>query len=170
MKATVKLTTLLMGVVFMLVLVGCPKKCVKPVAEEPVMVEPPVEEKTEEKPAEAKAVTINLQTIYFDFDKYDIRTGDAQILQENAQQIKNALNGGQKLMVTIEGHCCPIGTAEYNMALGQRRAEAAKSYLVKLGVDAGILSTISYGEERLVTTDPNQYHLNRRCEFKTQGK
>ncbi|MGQ9708114.1 MAG: OmpA family protein [bacterium] len=168
MEAAVKITTLFMGVAFMLVLVGCPKKCVKPVSEEPVIVEPPVEE--EVVPAEVGKVELNLKTIYFDFDKYDIRAGDAQILQDNAKQIKDALNSGQKFVVTIEGHCCPIGTAEYNMALGQRRAEAAKAYLVNLGVDASILNTISYGEERLVTSDPNQYQLNRRCEFKTTGK
>ncbi len=168
MKAAVKITTLLMGFAFVLILVGCPKKCVKPVAEEPVIVEPPPAEEvvTAEKPQ----VSLNLQTIYFDFDKYDIRPGDAQILQKNANQIKNVLNSGQKMMVTIEGYCCPIGTSEYNMALGQRRAEAAKKYLVNLGISGDILSTISYGEERLVTTDPAQYHLNRRCEFKSTSK
>jgi peptidoglycan-associated lipoprotein len=157
---------MLLGILFILAVGGCPKKCVKPVAEEPVIVEEPAEET----PAVTPTVSLNLQTIYFDFDKSDIRPGDAQILQNNAEQIKQALNQGQKFTVTIEGHCCPIGTSEYNMALGQRRAEAAKAYLVKLGVDGAILNTISYGEERLVNTNPDQYHLNRRCEFKTEQK
>ncbi len=166
MKAVVKFTTIALVGLFALTLVGCPKKCVKPVKEEPVIVEEPVKEEKEEEVEVAPKVELNLQTIYFDFDKSDIRPGDAQILQGNADQLKKALAAGQKFTVTIEGHCCPLGTSEYNTALGQRRAESAKSYLVNLGVDAGILNTISYGEERLVTTDPNQYHLNRRCEFK----
>lgn len=170
MKTAVRVSTLVVGLLLIMAMGGCPKKCVKPVTEEPVMIEEPVEE-PQEKPAEAPPrLTLNLQTIYFDFDKSDIRPGDAQIIQSNADQIKQGLNQGQKFTVTIEGHCCPIGTSEYNMALGQRRAEAAKAYLVKLGVDGTILNTISYGEERLVTTDESQYHLNRRCEFKVTEK
>lgn len=164
MNSLTKLTLLVIPLTIVLALMGCPKKCVKPVAEEPVVVEEPVEEKVEVAPPKGE---LNLQTIYFDFDKSDIRPGDASILQANAEQIKKAVEAGQKLTVIIEGHCCPLGTSEYNMALGMRRAESAKSYLVKLGVDAGLLNTISYGEERLVTNDPNQYQLNRRCEFKS---
>lgn len=165
MNSLTKLALLVISLTIAFALIGCPKKCVKPPAEEPVAVEPvEVEEEVEVAPPK---VELNLQTIYFDFDKSDIRPGDASILQANASQIKKAVEAGQKLTVVIEGHCCPIGTSEYNMALGMRRAESAKSYLVKLGVDAELLNTISYGEERLVTNDPNQYHLNRRCEFKS---
>jgi peptidoglycan-associated lipoprotein len=64
---------------------------------------------------------------------------------------------------TIEGHCCEIGTAEYNLALGERRAKAAYEYLKMLGVDAARLSTVSYGEERPL--DPKNLEKNRRCEF-----
>ncbi len=137
----------------------------------PVVPPPPTPEvvaETTEKPV-APQIT-ELAKIYFDFDKSDIRPGDAEILKQNAGQIKNLIDQGKKPTVTIEGHCCPIGTSEYNMALGWRRAESAKSYLIKLGIDAKILNTISYGEERLVTNDPNQYHLNRRCEFKLETK
>ncbi len=167
MKAVVKFTTVALVFTVALILTGCPKKCVQPVKEEPVIVEEPVEKEVEGVP---QRVELGLQTIYFDFDRSDIRPGDAQILQKNAENIKRAMAAGSKFTVTIEGHCCPLGTSEYNMALGQRRAEAARSYLVKLGVAADVLNTISYGEERLVTNDPNQYHLNRRCEFKTAGQ
>ncbi|MEO0069903.1 MAG: OmpA family protein [candidate division WOR-3 bacterium] len=170
---TTLLATLVLGMVFTLTLTGCPKKCVKPVKEEPIIVEEPTEEEIGErieKEEVAPIAELNLQTIYFDFDKSDIRPGDAEILTSNAQKLKKALEGKRQITVTIEGHCCPIGTSEYNMALGQRRAESAKAYLVKLGVNAGILNTVSYGEERPVTTDSLQYHLNRRCEFKAVTK
>jgi peptidoglycan-associated lipoprotein len=80
--------------------------------------------------------------------------------------MKQAAGANQKPMVSVEGHCDPVGTSEYNMALGMRRAEAAKAYLVKLGADAMQLNTISYGEEKLVTQVEAEYELNRRAEFK----
>ncbi len=163
MKATVKLLTVTLGVFMVLTMVGCPKKCVTPT--EPVPPPPPAETITETPPAPPK-VELNLATIHFDFDKSDIRPGDATILQGNYDQIGKAVANGQKPMVTIEGYCDPIGTSEYNMALGMRRAESTKGYLVKLGGDMNMFSTISYGEEKLVTTDPAKFELNRRCEFK----
>jgi len=165
MKSLAKFAAIVVGVIMMLTGAGCPKKCVKPVVEEPAVVE----ETTETVPVvEKPKVQLNLAAIHFDFDRSDIRPADATILQDNADQLKKALAAGQKLVVTIEGHCCPIGTAEYNMALGQRRAESAKAYLVKLGLDGSLFNTISYGEERLLTQDPTKYELNRRCEFKAQ--
>lgn len=157
MKTAVRLMLVAVGVAFVLSMTGCPKKCVKPVADEPVVVTEPEPVPVEE-PAPA---AMNLATIYFDFDKYDIRPGDARILQGNADQLK----GKTGRSVTIEGHCDPIGTSEYNMALGMRRAESAKAYLVKLGLSPAMFSTISYGEERLVTQDEARFEMNRRCEF-----
>ena len=104
----------------------------------------------------------DLVPIHFDFDKSNIRPGDATILQGNYDVLKQA----PQARVTIEGYCDPIGTSEYNIALGMRRAEAAKAYLAKLGADRNMFSTISYGEEMLVTRDAMQFELNRRCEFK----
>jgi len=135
----------------------------------PVLPPPPIPEVMPETVAvETVPTRIQLANIYFDFDKSDIRPKDAEILKRNAEQISSVIKAGKKPSVTIEGHCCPIGTSEYNMALGWRRAESAKDYLVKLGIDAGIFKTISYGKERLVETDPAKYHLNRRCEFKLE--
>ncbi len=159
MKTAAKLLTVTLGVFLVLTMVGCPKKCVTPT--EPVPPPPPPEEISETPPAPPR-VEFNLAPIYFDFDKSDIRPGDATILQGNYDQLKKA----PYARVTIEGYCDPIGTAEYNMALGMRRAESAKAYLVKLGADMSMFSTISYGEEKLVTTDRTKYELNRRCEFK----
>jgi len=156
MKNTTKLLVALLGIALVVVTVGCPKKVVK---QEPIPPPPPPDTMPEiiEQPVE-----LNLATVYFDFDKSDIRPGDGQTLTGNADQVKAA----NRPMVTIEGHTCPLGTSEYNMALGLRRAEATKAYLVKLGVDAGLLSTISYGEEKLATSNADKYELNRRAEFK----
>jgi len=159
MKTAVKLLSVTLGVFLVLTMVGCPKKCVTPT--EPIPPPPPAEEISETPPAPPK-VELNLVTIHFDFDKSDIRPGDATILQGNYDQLMKAPG----THVTIEGYCDPIGTSEYNMALGMRRAESAKAYLVKLGADMNMFSTISFGEEKLVTTDPAKYELNRRCEFK----
>jgi peptidoglycan-associated lipoprotein len=135
------------------------RECAPP---EPV---PPLDTLADTPPAPPK-FEFNLAPIHFDFDKSDIRPGDATILQGNYDQFQQAIAVDQKPAVSIEGYCDPIGTSEYNMALGMRRAEAAKAYLVKLGADMNMFSTISFGEEKLVTQDQAQFEMNRRCEFK----
>jgi outer membrane protein OmpA-like peptidoglycan-associated protein len=102
-----------------------------------------------------------LATIHFDFDKYDIRAGDAGILTDNASWLKANLG----VSVQLQGFCDPIGTEEYNRGLGLRRANAARAYLAKLGIDVDRLPVISFGKEKLVTNDEAQYELNRRVEF-----
>jgi len=159
MKTTAKLLTVTLGMLLVLTMVGCPKK--KLVTVEPVPPPPPPEEISEMPPAPPKFEG-NLAVIHFDFDKSDIRPGDATILQGNYDLLRKATG----VQVTIEGYCDPIGTSEYNMALGMRRAESAKAYLVKLGADMNMFPTISYGEEKLVTQDQAQFEMNRRCEFK----
>ena len=159
MKNTAKVLTVLVSMLVVLTMVGCPKKCVP--APEPVPPPPPPDTMTE-KPIEDTKTVGALGTIYFDFDRSDIRAGDAGILQGNYGELQKAPG----TRVTIEGYCDPLGTSEYNMALGMRRAEAAKAYIVKLGADAAQFSTISFGEEKLVTQDEAQFELNRRAEFK----
>ena len=126
--------------------------------------EPAPEPAPEPEPIAVEPVKPDLVPIHFDFDKSNIRPGDATILQGNYDQFKQA----PQTRVTIEGYCDPLGTSEYNIALGMRRAEAAEAYLVKLGADRNMFSTISYGEEKLVTLDEAQFELNRRCEFKVK--
>ena len=163
MKETAKILTLLISAVFILALFGCAKKQV--VKQEEPIPPPEVEEKVEVPEVETPSVAeLNLANIYFDFDRSEIRPADAAILEGNAVQLKE--NAAVKIM--IEGHCDPIGTTEYNMALGWRRANAAQDYLVKLGISKDRLSTISYGEEKLLTTIENEYWKDRRCEFKKQ--
>jgi peptidoglycan-associated lipoprotein len=101
-----------------------------------------------------------LKDIYFDYDKYDIRPQDAAILKENAALL--ARNPGAK--VQIEGHCDERGTIEYNLALGERRANNTKKYLVSLGTPESRISTISYGKERPLDPghDEEAWAKNRR--------
>ncbi|MBB3035003.1 peptidoglycan-associated lipoprotein Pal [Alteriqipengyuania lutimaris] len=99
--------------------------------------------------------------IYFDTDRYNIDTADAAALQTQAQYLSQYPN----LRVTIEGHADERGTRDYNLALGERRANAAKNYLVSLGIAANRVRTVSYGEERPVATasTPEAWAQNRRA-------
>ena len=85
-----------------------------------------------------------LKDIHFDFDKYDIRRADEEILKENAVFLKK----NPKMKIQIEGHCDERGTVEYNLALGERRANNTKKFLVSLGIPSDRISAISYGKER----------------------
>ncbi|EGD57951.1 OmpA/MotB [Novosphingobium nitrogenifigens DSM 19370] len=100
-------------------------------------------------------------TIHFELDKYNVDTESQGILQSQAQWL--AKYPGKK--ITIEGHCDERGTREYNLALGERRANAAKTYLVGLGVDASRINTVSYGKERPIAlgSDEASWAKNRRA-------
>lgn len=148
---------------FVLALGACAKKQTAKVAPPPVVevteqpVEPPVEE-VEEAPPVVKLV---LNDIFFEFDKSRLTDEAKRILAENANQLKGA--GA----ATIEGHCDERGTNAYNLALGEKRAKAAKDYLVSLGVDGGQITTMSYGEERPFDQghDEAAWAKNRRAHF-----
>ena len=105
----------------------------------------------------------NLKDIHFDFDKYDIRPGDAKMLDGNAGWLKSNPNH----LVLIEGHCDERGTNEYNLALGERRAKATMNYLVSQGVQASRITIISYGEERPLCSQKTEacWAQNRRAHF-----
>lgn len=102
------------------------------------------------------------QTIYFDYNEYALTTDARNILGKNVECAKTI-----GLPIKIEGHCDERGTEEYNLALGQRRANAAKRFLSNRGVNTR-LETISYGEEKPVCTESNEncWWRNRRAEFK----
>jgi len=102
-----------------------------------------------------------LKDIHFDFDKYDLRADARDVLKANAAWLK--ANGSAR--VEIEGHCDERGTNEYNLALGAKRAQAAKDYLASLGISQARLSTISYGEELPVCKEQNEgcWQKNRRA-------
>lgn len=101
----------------------------------------------------------------FDYDKSDIRDDARQILTRDADALKRIFASDPSFSVVLEGHCDERGSAEYNLGLGDRRATAAKDFLVQLGVPADKIRTISYGKDRPVCTDANEacYQRNRRA-------
>ena len=105
-----------------------------------------------------------LQRIHFDFDQFTLSDEARAILAQNAEYLK----ANSAVNIVIEGHCDERGSDEYNLALGESRALAAKNYLTSLGISAQRLSVISYGEEKPLDPVSNEeaWALNRRAEFK----
>jgi len=146
--------------------VSCQKKLVdaspEPMAKEVVEEEVVVVE--EEVVVAYKAPGVVMQEdIYFDFDKATLTPS----AQDNLLRKAEWLRENSDVTVTIEGHCDARGTNEYNLALGDRRAESAKAFLVDLGIAASRVTTISYGEERPVCTQKDEecWAKNRRDNF-----
>jgi peptidoglycan-associated lipoprotein len=112
--------------------------------------------------AAAKTRFLN-QHIHFEFDSAELTDTARAVLREKAEWLK----ANADLQVIIEGHCDERGTTEYNLALGERRANAAKQYLQDLGVGAFRMTTVSYGEERPLDPGQNEtaYSKNRRAQF-----
>jgi peptidoglycan-associated lipoprotein len=156
---------LLLAAVFMAV--SCSSK--PPVEEEqPPVVEPeppppPPPPPVEEPDLPPPPVEIVLETVYFDFDKYNLKPDAKAALANNAALLKNNAD----VTILIEGNCDERGTQEYNLALGEKRANAARSYLVDLGISASRIRVISYGYERPVDPGHNEaaWAKNRRADF-----
>jgi peptidoglycan-associated lipoprotein len=172
-----------------LLLAGCPKRPMVPVASAPpptvpapaapapaapvamapAPAAPPTVAPTPA-PAPPKDYAPNpaLQTIHFDFDRAAIRPADAKILDASAAWLK--ANPSQ--LVLIEGHCDERGTAEYNVALGDRRATAARNYLTAQGVAAERITLVSYGKERPSCSEHAEacWAKNRRDELLTKER
>ena len=127
------------------------------------------EQAAREQAAKAAATAeVNIRDINFDFDQSNIRPDAREILKANADIL---LKKGAA-QIAIEGYCDERGTAEYNMALGERRAQEAKKYLVNLGMEASQIKTISYGEERPLDPGNNEdaWANNRRAHFVVNGR
>jgi len=109
------------------------------------------------------AASSPLQDVFFEFDRYDLTSDGRTTLRANADWLKK--NSSSR--VEIEGHCDERGTNEYNLALGAKRAQAARDFLTSLGITPDRLSTISYGEEIPVCKEPNEscWKQNRRARF-----
>jgi len=109
-----------------------------------------------------------LTDAYFDYDQSDLREDARTALAADAEWLKKY----PTVQVLIEGYCDERGTGAYNLALGDRRANAAKGYLVSLGIDASRLRTVSYGEERPFCSDSNEscWQQNRRAHLLITAK
>ena len=104
---------------------------------------------------------------YFDYDSSDIREDARNALTRDADALKAILRDFPNNSLVLEGHCDERGSAEYNLGLGDRRATAAKEFLIQLGIPADRLKTISYGKERPQCTEQNEscWQKNRRAHF-----
>jgi peptidoglycan-associated lipoprotein len=166
----------LVALSFVLSFAACAKKAasVEPVqepvvekVEEPVaQVEKPVlseEELFQQKSLEELNKDQVLKMIHFDFDMYSIREDMKPVMQANADWLLKF----PSVEVLVEGHCDERGTIEYNIALGEKRAEAARNYLVSLGLNAAKVKIISYGKSKPLVkgVDEATYFQNRRAEF-----
>jgi len=109
-----------------------------------------------------------LKPVFFDLDSSDVNAASQQVLQENAEVLRR--NG--RWQITIEGHCDERGTAEYNLALGERRALSARTYLLSLGIPAERVRTVSYGKEFPFDQghDEAAWSKNRRAHFVITAK
>ena len=107
-----------------------------------------------------------LETVYFDYNVYMIRSDAKPMLRKNAQAINRNEDWG---VITIEGYCDERGSDEYNLALGERRANGVRRYLVDLGVPGARLNTVSFGEAKpaVMGHDESAWRYNRRSEFAT---
>jgi peptidoglycan-associated lipoprotein len=118
----------------------------------------------EDQAANAAASASTLETVYFDFDRSDLRQDARNVLAKNAEIL---LKSKRTVKIRIEGHTDERGSAEYNLALGERRAKAALQYLVTLGVQPERFSIVSYGKEKPAVqgNDEGAWAKNRRAEF-----
>ena len=165
---------------------GCKKKPptttaeARPPVEEPAPPEtrvPPPPSTAPREPVETEVLTqeiseLNkkgyLQDAYFDYDASDLRDDARTNLSANAEWLKRY----PSIQVLVEGHCDERGTSAYNLALGDRRANAARDYLESLGVTSSRVRTVSYGKERPFCTDSTEdcYQQNRRAHFVITAK
>jgi peptidoglycan-associated lipoprotein len=147
--------------------VSCQKKVVdatpKPVMEEKKVEEKPMVKEEAVVVAKAPDMMVMQEDIYFEFDKSTLLPAAQDNLLRKAEWLRENADA----TITIEGNCDERGTNEYNLALGDRRAESAKAFLVDLGIDSARISTISYGEERPVDPRHNEeaWAKNRRDHF-----
>jgi peptidoglycan-associated lipoprotein len=137
-----------------------PKAAEEQKAEPPKTEIPKPVEGTTEKKAEA---ALSFESVYFDFDKSDLRQDARDVLNKNAE----ALKAKSYLKIKIEGNCDARGSAEYNLALGERRAKSALQYLLTLGIAADRVSVLSYGKEKANAdaNDESVWSKDRRADF-----
>ena len=159
---------LVLTLAVLMILPACSKKEAPPVEEDITPAEevpppppPPVVDEEPEVIEEEDLEPLVLEDVFFDYDKYSIKSEFKDVLEANAKLL---LLRSEAVLV-IEGHCDERGTAEYNLALGEKRAKAVMDFFLAYGVDAERLSMISYGEERPFEhgNDKVAWAMNRRA-------
>ncbi|MDD5491727.1 MAG: peptidoglycan-associated lipoprotein Pal [bacterium] len=165
---------------------GCAKKAVKktpespgarppvvvneePAAEEGIMDEGTIPQEQSSRGINFSAViNVTLDDVYFGYDQYTLTQASMDILAKNVETLKS----NPKVVVQVEGHADERGTVEYNLALGQKRASAVRSYLINAGIDSGRIFTISYGKERPLDPGHNEeaWAKNRRAHLAPAAK
>jgi peptidoglycan-associated lipoprotein len=163
---------LVLPILAAVVLSGCGKKEVAESAPPPAPAPAPTEQASTPpppppaEPEPSRSVAEQLQDVFFDYDSANLSDAARTTLDANGKVLADNASAA----ITIEGHCDERGTVEYNLALGDRRAAAARDYLVRYGVASGRIQTISYGEERPFATgsDESAWAQNRRAHFTTR--
>ncbi len=150
---------------------GCHKNATKVPQSQSEVKKPVVDEKQTVKETQKKSESgednttkqVSLENVYFDFDRFDIRQDAREILARHAK----ILSENPKLRILIEGHCDERGTIEYNIALGEKRANAVKKYFTNYGLETNRFSVISYGKERPADarSTTEAWSKNRRAVF-----
>lgn len=161
-------------VTVILLLTGCAKKAAEVPPEPPptpptqTTTPPPTPggDTTPTPPPAQGLSSSDFEPAYFDLDSYALRDDARSALDRNAKLLRDNASTN----ITVEGHCDERGTVEYNQALGERRAQAARDYLVAAGIDGGRLQVISYGKERPFDPghDESAWAKNRRAHFVTR--
>ena len=113
-----------------------------------------------------------IEDAYFDYDKHTLRTDAIKTLESDSRELRDIIVQYPDYKLTIEGHCDERGSAEYNMMLGQARAEAAKKYLVGVGIPSDQLGMISYGKEKPACQEHDEacWQKNRRIHIVAMAK
>ncbi|HUP02662.1 MAG TPA: peptidoglycan-associated lipoprotein Pal [Bryobacteraceae bacterium] len=156
-----------------------PPQAAPQAAARPAPAPAPVRRAPEQRPAEAAVrprmpnaatrarideLLARIEDAYFDYNKSTLRTDAMTALQADSTELRDILKDYPDYKLTIEGYCDERGSAEYNIALGNKRASAAKDYLVQVGIPSAQLNVVSYGKERPVCTDHDEacWQKNRR--------
>jgi len=152
-------------------LVGCHPKKMRPIETPEKEAKPPIEKAITEEPSEKPVKPVQpseaqegvLKDIHFQYDKYNLTDEAAGIIAANAEYLMKH----PEAKILIEGNCDERGTEEYNLALGEKRALAARDYLVRFGIERSRISIVSYGEERPLDPagDEEAWAKNRRDHF-----
>jgi peptidoglycan-associated lipoprotein len=163
----IKRLMVIAAILSLVAVAGCGgKKAVEPTPTDTASSTPVEETNTPVEQPDTRASDMSpiaLNDVFFDFDQFNLSSEAKSTLEANARELKRVSDTS----ITIEGHCDERGTKAYNLALGDKRANAAKDYLVSLGVTASRITTISYGKERPFDTGQGEsaWAKNRRAHF-----